>query len=90
MCCRAALESSGNLNQCHVTVSTYVALKLRGLLVVKLLWRVRNHVVVTLTLLKFLLVAVLKGNFQSSDRAQHSSTDFSPALCNGDSDTSRK
>lgn len=29
------------------------------------LWRVRNHMVVTLTLLKFLLVAVLKGNFQS-------------------------
>lgn len=41
--------------------TTYVALKLRGLLEMKLLWCVRNHVVVTLTLLKFLLVAVLQG-----------------------------
>lgn len=39
--------------------TTYVALKVRGLLVMKLLWCVRNHMVVTLTLLKFLLVAVL-------------------------------
>lgn len=60
---------------------------------VKLLWRVRNHMVVTLTLLKFLLVAVLKGNFQSSNRAQQqqqrNTRTFSPALCNV-SDTSRK
>lgn len=68
---------------------TYVALKLRGLLEVKLLWCVRNQMVVTLTLLKFLLVAVLRGNFQSSNTAQYSTREikrcvcleFSPALC---------
>lgn len=42
--------------------STYVTLQFRRLLVMKLLWCVSNHMVVTLTLLKFLLVAVLQGN----------------------------
>lgn len=58
---------------------------------VKLLWCVRNHMVVTLTLLKFLLVAVLKGNFQSQlSTAAEERRDFSPALCNDVLDTSRK
>lgn len=39
---------------------TYITLKFRSLLVMKLFWCVRNHMVVTLTLLKFLLVAVLR------------------------------
>lgn len=52
--------------------TTYVALKFRSLLVMKLFWCVRNHMVVTLTLLKFLLVAVLGGNSQSSKTARYS------------------
>lgn len=51
---------------------TYVALKFRGLLVMELFWCVGNHMVVTLTVLKLLLVAVLWGNSQSSKTAQYS------------------
>ena len=56
----------------HRIRTTYVALEFRSLLVMKLFWCVRNHKVVTLTLLKFLLVAVLQGNSQSSKTAQYS------------------
>lgn len=49
------------MGKCLLLSTTYIALKFRRLLEMKLLWCVRNHMVVTLTLLKFLLVAVLQG-----------------------------
>lgn len=58
--------------------ATYIALKFRGLLVMKLFWCVRNHKVVTLTLLKFPLVPVLRGNSQSSKTAQYSKDEKEP------------
>lgn len=63
---RGGVNTSEDRPSAATVCVTYVALKIRGLLVVKLLWCVGNHVVVTLTLLKFLLVAVLRGNSQSS------------------------